>query len=314
MPPMALRSALLLVMALAASPAPGADPLRWRLAEGDRMAYRCERSSRLAGGGGELEGALDETLDYTWEALEVEGGVAKIEQRVVKLRASSSGTLGESVFDSASDAAPSGVAALAAPVYQAMLEAPVRFTLSRRGEPRGVEPGDPLAQALMNAPGAESTSKTVTAANRLVLSPWAPLPQEGIEPGSSVEMRLEMPVAGVGLVTLPLTVRRGPDRKAGGKELVTLVYSADSAEVAALGKPAGGRITRARAEGQLLFDPLAGRLEGFESELTLGLELASGGPTSQGTVEVSLRIEPRKAEPKGGPAAGETADQASGAP
>ena len=143
---------------LAASPALGAEPLVWKWQEGDTARYLMTQTMRMstdAGAAGETKGSMRQDTLMQWEVESVEpGGEAKLTVQTERVVMRNEGAGGQSfTYDSDSDDPPMGMAALVAPVYEAVVEHPFHLTMQPSGELTEITLSDELKAAFDRLPG-----------------------------------------------------------------------------------------------------------------------------------------------------------------
>ncbi|TWT99775.1 hypothetical protein Pla108_07180 [Botrimarina colliarenosi] len=143
---------------IAVTPAIGAEPLVWKWAPGDSDRYQVVQTMRMtvdAGPAGEVTSSMRQDMVMRWTVEDVDAdGVARISQGAERIVMKNRGPMGQDfTYDSDSDEPPAGMAALVAPMYDAMVEHPFVVTMRPSGEITEVVLSDDLSKAFDRLPG-----------------------------------------------------------------------------------------------------------------------------------------------------------------
>ena len=209
--------------------------------------------------------AIKQTIDMVWEIESVEeNGNAVLTQTIerVQMGIAAPGQA-EVQYDSSSEEPPQGYAAMLAPMFQAMISAPFKVTMSPRGEIVDVEVPQSLIEAMSQIPGGAMLGSLATEEGfRNMIrqsSILLPKPEELVEGHqwtSSIEM--DNPIAGK-IITETTYQYQGP-REVEGQPMEVFVPSIET-------KFTGGEgansiaVEKQDATGEILFNRQAGRLE-----------------------------------------------------
>ena len=132
-------------------------PLLWKFAAGDEHPYRMIQNMDMimTPPSGEIKTGVKQQIDMTWriEAVD-EAGAAVVTQRIVRVQMDmeAPGPM-EIHYDTASEKAPTGFAAMLAPMFKAMSDSPFKWTMSPRGEISNVEIPPGVGEALKKLSG-----------------------------------------------------------------------------------------------------------------------------------------------------------------
>ncbi len=150
---------LLAAAVLSVSSAARADaPLRWKFNAGDK--FNCEMVQDMnmsaAAPSGEMKTTLHQQMDMVWEVKEVkEDGNAVVTQLVKRVQMKMTAPSGQGFeYDTDAEEPPTGMAAMFAPIYKAMMQGEIVTTMTPRGEVIDVTIPDEVITAMRNIPGA----------------------------------------------------------------------------------------------------------------------------------------------------------------
>lgn len=296
----AIWIALLLGPWLASADGRADEPLRWKFAVGDEFTTRVELIMRLKldHSSGSLATEAREELELIWQVRNVTlTGDAVLVGKCNRVRARLQDKNGEELqFDSSAGEPASGLAAMLAPTYEAMMDGEYRLTVSPRGQVSQVQISPEVEQAIRTAPGVESSGADAAVdAFRATLTEWiVPLPDEPPPEGKTWSTR--SPAAIPGLAGGEVVTEY---EYAGTRELDHRTYAvirvalqlklADGAEPTAIVKDE-------QSGGEAMFDAAAGRLRWMRVEHRATLELALEGQAHIGTIDqvIDIVVTPRK--------------------
>jgi hypothetical protein len=155
-------------LAAAASRLPAAEEkLRWKFAVGEKLDYTMvqEMNMSVTGGQvGQLNSTMRQEMNMTWDVLGVDEktGNAVIKQKFEQIKMKVSSPIGNFDYDSKSEAVPTGLAAMIAPMYKAMTKGEFEITMTARGEVTDVKIPEDVIAALKAAPGAATLGDITT--------------------------------------------------------------------------------------------------------------------------------------------------------
>ena len=125
--------------ALAADCLAAESALVWKLKQGDEQHYLITQSNKMSmnlGQAGATDTQFKQRINMTWNVKSVdENGTAELEQSIdrIRLEMEAPGQKGIE-YDTKSDEAPRGYAAMLVPLYKAMTSVPFQATITARGE------------------------------------------------------------------------------------------------------------------------------------------------------------------------------------
>jgi len=143
------------------------EPLAWKFTVGQALRYQVTQQTDFrteAGQAGSFSTDATQTLDLKWQIEAVdERGAASGVQTIERIRVEIVMPSGmELRYDSATDETPGGIAAMLAPLYEAMLEAEIPFTIQPSGELTRFDPPETLITRLAAVPATRPMSDLVT--------------------------------------------------------------------------------------------------------------------------------------------------------
>src|SRR5262249_3888388 len=126
------------------------DALRWRFKQGEKLNYLMTQDMDMqmtvpagpGGQGGQVSTTVHQVMDMTWEVQGVDDntGDAVIQQKFDHIQMKMTPSVGPGIdYDSKSDKPPEGLAAMIAPLYDAMTAGEFELTMSARGQVKDVK-------------------------------------------------------------------------------------------------------------------------------------------------------------------------------
>lgn len=265
-----------------ATPTRAADaPLAWKFVAGDEHHYRLTQKMNteitLPAGDRKVVTSVEQIIDMTWKVEAVgPNGDAQIVQQVDRLRMNMQAPgQPELDYDTDSDEPPTGFAAMLAPLYQTMLEEPLRMTMSPRGEFDKLDLPESFATAMKNVPGAAMMGELSSDEGFLDMlqksSLVLPAPED-LSPGHQWTTKSAMQNPQLGSVTAESTYRYEGTREIEGTD-----YGVFNVQMKLdFGEDVGGtklEITNQNCTGEILFDRQAGRLESSKLEQDIDMNV-----------------------------------------
>ncbi len=284
------------VLSLAAADAVAQEPLRWKFKLGEKLSYHMVEEMTLTTSGKPLEETktpLHQEMDMTWTVVGVkDDGEAVVEQKIHDVKLTMTGPRGEKIeYDSAGDEATASLAAMVAPIYDALTKGEFEFTITSRGEIKVVKVAEEVLEALKNSPGAAMLGDIATAdgLQRMIVK-WAlVLPEKAPKAGEVWRSRVEL---------------KSP---AGGEQIVESSYRYDGTKVVdgrtyAVFRPGleitfggkNGATTRVKEQdsnGEILFDVQTGRLQSATLKRGVTMDVTVAGQTVEQKVTQTVAVE-----------------------
>ena len=260
-------------------------PLVWKFAVGQEHYFRMNQQMHMAmqlGPAGEMETAIHQKIDMSWKVDAVDDqGRATMTQRVrrVQMELQAPGET-EMKYDTDSEEAPVAYAAMVAPMLKALVSAPIKLTMTPRGEITSVEIPEKLSQTLKGVPGAEMLGNRMTEKGfQAMMQQMAlvlPLPADLVA-GHHWTTSAEMQNPHLGKIATRMTFTYQGPRTLEGQVLEVFVPKLEmkfgdeqTAESSQL------KVEAQKTRGEFLFNRTAGRLESSSLEQEMTLQITNG--------------------------------------
>ena len=276
-----------------------AEPPRWEFEVGQELPYVIEQAMTMKLDGqqaGAAETTTKQTMEMVWvvESVAADGSARmKHDIRRVTMSMTSPGAQGYTL-DTASDEPPEGLAALLAPVFNALVEHDYVVTMSPRGEFSDFQAPPELLEALNNSPtsGPLAVNSTV---QLMALQIATRLPAEEVVAGESWStagsggeaVRLPM----FGPVLAEVTYKYAGESEEDGRAVAIFepTVRLSAAEQPASESVSASFDSRAGA-GETAFDRDAGRLARSEVRQLLAFEIKANDRPLTGDIDQTTRI------------------------
>jgi hypothetical protein len=289
------RCGLLLVLIAISPPARGDGPLRWKFAAGDKISYSIVQEMNISGTGevaGELKNESRQQLDVTWEVDRVTSeGQATVRLRFNRIRSKMTLPVGGLEYDSDAKGPAMGMAAINAPLYQALIKVPVESTVTTAGRVTGVKLPEEVKSALRRMPTSAAfgdLSKPETFQTAFLAGfPILP-PDESVSPGHQwpVKTTAELPPGGT--QSVETNYHYEGMREVEGQSLAVIrpVRTINFGSAQALQR----QVKEQSSEGQILFDASAGRLHSSTLKHTVTITVGAGETAQEQKIEQSIQV------------------------
>jgi hypothetical protein len=269
---------LLAIAVTAVSNASAQEPLRWKFDVGQKLNYNMVQDMTIGSAGGPLGAqnvSMRQEMDMTWEVQGVnDDGEAVIQQKFERVKMNMTLPVGVIEYDSKSEAAPVGAAAMLAPMYKTLTEAEFELTMTARGEIKDVKIPDEVLAALKNSPGAAAMGDMATPEGfkKMISQGALVLPESAPKPGDSWSTKVEMNNPTGGKQVIETTYRYE-----GTKDVddVTFAVFRPSLKMSFEGTDQA-KIKEQNSSGEVLFNVEAGRLHSSKLEQKVSIEQALG--------------------------------------
>lgn len=284
-----------LIVLHAATDADAQAPLRWKFKLGEKLDYHMVEEMTLTTRGAPLDEAstpLRQEMDMTWTVVGVKGdGEAVIEQKFHDVKLKMTGPRGEKIeYQSGGDDTTASLAAMVAPIYDALTKGEFEFTMTARGEIKDVKVADEVLQALKNSPGAAMLGDIATAEGlQRMLAKWAlVLPEKAPKPGETwrSSIKLKSPTGAEQIV-------ESSHQYEGTKEIDGRTYAVfrPGLEITFSGKEgAPTKVKEQESTGEILFDIEAGRLQSALLKRGLTMDVTVAGQTVEQKVKQTVEV------------------------
>lgn len=267
-----------------------AEPLRWKFTSGERLNYTISQNMNMkmnAGAQGPINTSMKHNMDMAWDVQQVnEEGEAQIllSFNRVKMKMSMNTPMGEQGFDydSESEEEPTGMAAMVAPLFDAMTKGQMEVTMSPQGEVLDVKIPQEVIDALQKSPGAGMMGDMATPEGfkQMIMQASLVLPEEALTKGHEWSNKVEMNNPMVGKQTVETTYVYDGTKDVGG---TTYDVFRPSIKMGFEGQGTMKiSVKKQTSSGEILFNGEAGRLHSSKlvQDLTMDM-MVSGQALSQ---------------------------------
>jgi len=259
--------------------------LAWKFKVGDVHPYRfmqdMDMTMAMPGAPQEIKTGVKQVMDMSWKVTEVgDDGIATVEQSIdrVQMEMQAPGQP-EMKYDTSSKDAPTGYAAMVAPLFKAMTAEPFVVKMSPRGEILELKMPAGLKETLAKIPGAASVSEMFTedGFKDMMQKSALVLPEaKDLKPGHEWTTTSELKNPQFGTLETKATYQYLGLREVEGKpyEVFSLTTEIEYTE---LPENLEMKVTEQKAEGEIFFDPAGGYLHSSKLKQDMTTDLAAGG-------------------------------------
>jgi hypothetical protein len=272
------------------------EELRWKFKEGEKLDYNMVQNMTIGTQGGPLGGAqslvMRQEMDMTWDIEGVnEEGDAVIKQKFEQIKMKMTlPTLGGFEFDTKSDAAPAGPAAMLAPMYKKMTESEFELTMTPRGEIKDVKIPEDVLKALQNMPGAAALGEMATPEGfkKMIAQGALVLPENAPAPGEQWTNKVEVnnPMAGKQVIETTY-------KYVGPKEVDGVTYAVfePKLNMSFEGTPqVQMKVSEQESSGEILFNIAEGRLHSTKLDQKVTIDLTVMGQMIQQKIDQTIEV------------------------
>ena len=303
----------LLVIATSALSAQSAEPLRWKFRKGERLQYdlRHQTINKVdAGQRGSITTTMTQDMNTFWTVKNVAPeGNATIVQSFDRIQVKMEMPGGRSFeYDSDSDDPPEGMAALVAPMLNALTEAEFTLTMTPRGEVLDVEIPEKFAEAFRNAPGAQMMGDIASAEGLRLLFERSSVkfPEAEFDVGDTLTKKIEIESPGIGTQVVEASHTYKGTTVVAGEEYerftpdinmsLTAPTEVDADEQAGPAPPMATdvKISDQTTTGELLFSREQGRpwKSRVEQQFTMDMNVAGQAVSTSIDQTIDIEIKP----------------------
>ena len=278
-------------------------PLLWKFAAGDEHPYRMIQNMDMimTPPSGEIKTGVKQQIDMTWriEAVD-EAGAAVVTQRIVRVQMDmeAPGPM-EIHYDTASEKAPTGFAAMLAPMFKAMSDSPFKWTMSPRGEISNVEIPPGVGEALKKLSGGAMMGDLTTdkGFKQMMQQQVLILPNPGeLQPGYKWSTAAEMENPQFGTISTKMSYTYQGPRTVKGEEFEVFKPQLELQ----FGEGKGGvsmDIFAQKTSGEVLFNRTAGRLESSTLNQETSMSIGVGDQNVEQKMVQTMKLQ-RVAKPE----------------
>jgi hypothetical protein len=291
-------SALLtaVILQFVVSPTLAQEELRWKFKEGDKLDYTMVQDMTIGTQGGPLGAqnvVMNQEMDMTWDVVGVnEEGEAVIKQKFeqIKMKMTLPPPLGGFEYDTKSDAAPAGPAAMLAPMYKKMTESEFELTMTSRGEIKDVKIPEDVLKALQNSPGAAALGEMATPEGfkKMIAQGALVLPEEAPQPGKEWTNKVEVNNPQAGKQIIETTYKYIGPREVEG---VTYAVFEPKLNMTFEGTPQiQMKVSDQESSGEILFNIAEGRLHSTKLDQKVTIDVTVMGQTIKQNIDQTIEV------------------------
>jgi hypothetical protein len=270
------------------------EPIRWKFQPGQRLSYSIvqEFAVTSANEGLEVDNQSRQQLDVTWEIESVNAdGVANARLKFDRIRSKMTLPAGGLEYDSASDGPAIGMAAVNAPLYQALVKTPVQFHVTSEGRVTNVELPEEVQTAMKRMPTLATIGDLKQPERfQTLLLPGFPLlpPERSPSPGYQWQSKAAATLPGGETQTVESNYTYEGQRETEGKNLA-VIRQLRTASIGN-GDSSGRSIKEQSSESEILFDPAAGHLQSSLLKHRMTIDVKQGSTMGTQKVEQTVQV------------------------
>jgi len=284
-----------------------AEPLVWKFKAGQEFRYQLVQDMVMdmnAGAAGEMRTETKQTIDMVWIVESVgEDGSARMKHDIQRVQMTMNAPLGQAYeLDTASPDPPEGLAMTISPIFKAMVESDYHVTMTPQGEVKDFQAPKELAVAIQNIPGGGGMVNTDETLKLMAMQVALPLPPGPIEQGGAWTSSYASSAPMFGKQTVETTYTYQGPRQVGDKSLQVI-----SPEIKLTAGGAGqgggnvggmsGTLTSKSTNGEIFFDPTAGRLDHSQVKQETDMEMKAGATNLTATIQQTTTVQFGKQSP-----------------
>ncbi len=291
-------------------------PLRWKFEVGQKLDYNMVQEMNMSAAGGpvgQMNTTMRQEMNMTWDVQGVDEktGEAVIKQKFDRVKMKMTTPVGEFEYDSKSEAAPTGLAAMIAPMYKAMTNGEFEITMTSRGEVKDVKIPAEVLEALKNSPGAAAMGDIASAEGfkKMISQGALVLPQDAPKQGDTWATKVEMNNPAVGKQTVETTYTYNGTKDVDGttyaviKPQLKMEFESKPAETAE-GQPKppapqlSMKIAEQSSDGEVLFNIEKGRLYSTTLQQKVTIDATANGQVLQQKIDQKIDVKVTPASEK----------------
>ena len=278
----------------------GEEPLRWKFKVGEQLDYQMTQDMNMdmdAGPTGKLHTSMNQVMNMQWDVKGVnDQGDAVIEQAVKRIQMKMTAPGGQGFeYDSAAEGPAVGMAAMIAPMFEAMTAGAFEVTMTPRGEVSDVRIPPDMAAAIAKGPGGADGEKAAIEQFKAMVTQGAfVLPENPPTPGQEWTTKVDVNNAAGGNQTVETTYKYEGSRDIDG---TTFAVIRPSLKMELAGNAMMQmKVKEQKTNGEVLFNEEAGRLHSMSIDQDLTMDISVGGQTMPGTIvqKVEVKVTPKQ--------------------
>lgn len=272
-------------------------PLRWKFKLGEKLNYHMVEQMTLTTRGeplGETNTPLRQEMDMTWTVVGVnDAGEAVIEQKIHDVRLKMTSPRGEKIdYESGGDETTASLAAMVAPIYDALTKGVFEMTMTARGEIKDVKVAEEVLETLKNSPGAALLGDVATPEGlQQMITKWAlVLPEKVPQPGevSRSSVKLEVPTGGAQVVES--SYKYEGTKEIDGRTFAVFRPGLEMTFVFAGNDGPASKVKEQNSSGEVLFDVAAGRLQSALLKRNVTIDTTVAGQKVEQNVKQTVEV------------------------
>jgi hypothetical protein len=283
-----------LLLALSAANCFSAEPLRWKFEPGEKIQYEMTQKMETtmnAGPAGDFKTGMEQTMDITWHIDEVTPeGNATMRQQIERVQLKMNMPGGQAAeYDSASDEPPQGMAAMLAPLYEAMTGGEFKVTMTPRGEVLEAEAPPKLAEAMKNIPGAAAMGDLTSpeGIKQMIMQGSMTLPEGDLKSGEKWNSKVEMK-SQFGKMDVVTTYDYAGAKDVDGQSFEAISLTPEIASVPEPNAQMQMEIKDQKADGEVLFNRELGRIHSSHLVQSMVMEMKVSGQTLNANIDQTV--------------------------
>jgi hypothetical protein len=251
---------------------------------------------------------MRQEMDMTWDVQGVDekSGDAVIKQKFDRIKMKMTTPVGGFEYDSKSEAAPTGLGAMIAPMYKAMTQGEFEITMTSRGEVKDVKVPEEVITALKNSPGAAAMGDIASAEGfkKMISQGALVLPKDPPKEGDTWATKVEMNNPAVGKQTVETTYEYQGTKDVDGttyaviKPQLKMDFESKPSEAPTPGEPqqpapqqqVSMKIGEQSSDGEVLFNIEKGRLYSTTLQQKVTIDATVGGQAMQQKIDQKIDV------------------------
>ncbi|TWT41610.1 DUF6263 family protein [Botrimarina hoheduenensis] len=285
---MRTASALLFfALVLCIASARAGDTLRWKWAPGDETRYLMSQTMNMSLNGGpmgQINSTTDQNMLMSWRVSEAPASEgAELVQSTERIVMNMKGPMGQGFdYDSASETAPVGMAAMVAPIFDALVAAKLKLVVTERGEVASVAMPEELTAAFENMPGGAVSADMVTQMSKQGMLKF---PEEPIEVGESWTDSTDVASPQMGAMRINITYTYNGMKDVEGRRLAAFTPQMSMTIADPESQPMPVTFETRESGGEILFDPETGRIVSSRIEQTTDVIVSVNGQEMRNEIQ-----------------------------
>ncbi|MCI0492172.1 MAG: DUF6263 family protein [Planctomycetes bacterium] len=270
------------------------QPLRWKFEVGEKLNYDMVQDMTLSmsgGQGGPASTTVQQQMNMKWDVQGVnEEGEAVIRQKIDRVRMQMTGPMGKVEYDSDSQEPPAGMAAMVAPMFEAMTRGEFELTITARGEVKEVKVPEEVLSALKNSPQAAQMGDMATPEGfqKMIMQSALVLPEKSPSKGETWSNKIDLTNPAAGKQTVETSYTYDGTKEVEGKTYavfrpkLTMQFEGNAAVQM--------KMKDQTSEGEVLFDIEQGRLNSSTLKQNVTMEMTVAGMTMEQKIIQAIEV------------------------